>query len=691
MAVSSHTLLIVDDSESARYYLRKILEPAGYPVIEAATGRQALELAEELSPSLIVMDIGLPDLDGYEVCRRIRANPRTSRTLVLQTSARFNHGSASFHGMEGGSDGFLVQPIDPQVMLATIRALLRIRESEEALQESNLRFRELANMIPQLAWMANAQGSAEYLNDRWVDYTGWSLDALLGDGWNELIHPDDRERTRKRWKHALESGEQYEVEYRLRDREKAYHWFITRGHPVRDTQGKIIRWFGTCTEIEDQKRAQQDLENALRAREQALETLALVNHVGESLTAELQLEKIVQKVTDAGTKLSGAQFGAFFYNVVNEAGESYTLYAISGVPREMFSRFPMPRNTGVFNPTFTGAGSVRSDDIRKDPRYGKNAPYHGMPPGHLPVVSYLAVPVVSREGEVLGGLFFGHEKPAVFTEQVQKIVEGLASQAAIAMDNAKLYAKVQESVRSRDTFLSIASHELKTPLTSMKLQLQTTQRQIQVRGENEALAPTRTKRLVEQMSRQVERLSRLVDDMLDISRIATGKLTLQYETVDLGALAQEIVDRLAPVLAQASCTLRLNAAESVIGRWDRYRIEQVIINLLTNAARYGAGKPIEVEVGVQQNQACLIVRDFGRGIRKEDHERIFQRFERAISANEVSGLGLGLYIVRQILALHQGSVRVESEIGQGATFIVTLPLAASAPRSADELSRAEPA
>ena len=154
-------------------------------------------------------------------------------------------------------------------------------------------------------------------------------------------------------------------------------------------------------------------------------------------------------VTDAGVELSGAEFGAFFYNVVDSQGEAYLLYTLSGAPREAFSRFPNPRNTAVFAPTFEGTGVVRSDDIRVDPRYGKNAPYYGMPEGHLPVCSYLAVPVISRSGEVIGGLFFGHSQPGVFTERAEHILVGIASQAAVAIDNARLYEESQRELSAR--------------------------------------------------------------------------------------------------------------------------------------------------------------------------------------------------------------------------------------------------
>ncbi len=182
----------------------------------------------------------------------------------------------------------------------------------------------------------------------------------------------------------------------------------------------------------------------LREQTRLLEGL---NQVGSALVAELDLEKLVQRVTDVGREITGAAFGGFFYNVTNERGESYALYTLSGAPREAFSKFPMPRNTAIFDPTFRGDGVMRIGDVRKDPRFGKSPPHHGMPPGHLPVVSYLAAPVKSRTGEVLGGLFYGHPEADVFTAETESGLVALASQASIAIDNAKLYHALQKELK----------------------------------------------------------------------------------------------------------------------------------------------------------------------------------------------------------------------------------------------------
>jgi len=178
-------------------------------------------------------------------------------------------------------------------------------------------------------------------------------------------------------------------------------------------------------------------------------TLEILNRVGATVAGELELSRAVQVVVDAATELTGAAFGSFFYNVLDDKGGRYTLYTISGVPKDTFAKFPMPRNTAVFGPTFAGEGIVRSDDITKAARNGHNAPHHGMPKGHLAVCSYLAAPVLSRTGEVLGGLFFGHPEPGVFTERSERILTGIAAQAAIAIDNARLFQAAQDEISER--------------------------------------------------------------------------------------------------------------------------------------------------------------------------------------------------------------------------------------------------
>jgi PAS domain S-box-containing protein len=250
---------------------------------------------------------------------------------------------------------------------------------------------------------------------------------------------------------------------------------------------------------------------------------------------------------------------------------------------------------------------------------------------------------------------------------LEKRVEERTNELRLAKDEA-LYA-----VRARDEFLSIASHELKTPLTSMKLQAQVRKRNI-VKGNMDAFATDKLTRMIHDDEKQINRLSRLVDDMLDISRLTTGKFTFEIEETNLNTLIYDILTRFAPQLEAAGTPVTVIASAQVVGLWDRYRIEQVISNLITNAMRYGARKPITINVSVNENRARLVVQDQGIGIEEKDQARIFQQYERAVSANAVSGLGLGLYIVKEIIESHEGTISVFSSLGQGASFIVELPL-----------------
>jgi PAS domain S-box-containing protein len=303
-------------------------------------------------------------------------------------------------------------------------------------------FAAMADNLPEMAWMSKPTGEVIWFNRRWYEYTGATVDDMRTGRWRALHPPEVVSAIGEKWVHAMATGEPFEMILQLRGQDGVFRPFLSRARPLRDASGAITRWFGVSTDITAMNAASTELANQIRVAE-------TLNRTAAKVAAELNLETLVQIVVDAAVELTGAHFGAFFYNVLKESGESYTLYSISGVAREHFSKFPMPRATEVFQPTFKGAGIVRSGDITKDPRYGKNTPHKGMPEGHLPVRSYLAAPVISRHGEVMGGLFFGHSDPDVFDEQDEQILVGLAAQAAIGIDNSRLFEKAQKEIAER--------------------------------------------------------------------------------------------------------------------------------------------------------------------------------------------------------------------------------------------------
>ncbi|MFS2186593.1 PAS domain S-box protein [Mucilaginibacter sp. Mucisp84] len=427
--------------------------------------------------------------------------------------------------------------------------------------------------------------------------------------------------------------------------------------PVKDRHGTIIGASKIARDITAAKKA----ETAIRHQ---AEKLKILNTIGKVISEKLDTESILQKVTDATTQITGAAFGAFFYNTINQDGEAYMLYSLSGAPKEAFENFGMPRNTAVFHRTFSGEGVLRVDDITKDPRYGQNAPHFGMPGGHLPVVSYLAVPVISSSGNVIGGLFFGHPEAGVFMQEHEDIVVSLASQAAVALDNSRLFTEVKELSQKKDEFIALASHELKTPLTSMSGFLQLLERKvIDVNRPFVAKAIT-----------QLKKLNALINDLFDISKIQSGKLQFYFEEFDFTGLIKENLEAIRE--GYTSHEIYFDESGEMILEGDKMRLDQVLTNLVTNAIKYSPESDrIEVSAKRSETEIQVSVKDYGMGINEENISHIFSQFYRAKDVNRsITGLGLGLYITKEIIERHGGRIWVESEPRMGSTFFFVLPL-----------------
>src|ERR1700761_7205500 len=258
---------------------------------------------------------------------------------------------------------------------------------------------------------------------------GWSEEEMLGQTL-ERVFTDEGQFAREMLD-AVHTGRGGGEEGWRKRKDGSRFWAVGELTPIWDDDREVLGFIKILRDRTSQRAAEQNLRDEHHA-------LEILNRALSAISLENDTKRLVQIVTDAGVELTSAEFGAFFYNVVNEKGESYLLYTLSGVPADTFSKFPMPRNTEVFAPTFSGSAIVRSSDITKDPRYGHMAPHYGMPKGHLPVRSYLAVPVTSRNGTAIGGLFFGHSHPDVFTERSERWLVGLAAEASVAIDNAGL-------------------------------------------------------------------------------------------------------------------------------------------------------------------------------------------------------------------------------------------------------------
>ena len=473
-------------------------------------------------------------------------------------------------------------------------------------------------------------------------------------------------------------------------RELRYLNFVYQ--PIRDESGEVSGIF--CEGFDVTASAEANL-----ARDAERRALEILNRTGADVASELDVDKVVKLVVDAGVELTKAKFGAFFYNVEAKDGERLMLYTLSGAEISDFERFGMPRPTPVFAPTFNGVGVIRSADITADPRYGKNAPHSGMPKGHLPVRSYLAVPVASRSGEVIGGLFFGHPEPDIFGERSERIMVGLAAQAAIAIDNARLFESarranetLEQRVEERTAELNHANEALRQ---SQKLEaigqltggiahdfnnLLTVIRGSADILRNPELPEEKRVRYVEAIAETADRAARLTSQLLAFAR----RQSLEPMTFDVVDRIQALTTLLRPIMG-SRVALKLDAeCDPCFVNADPNQFDTAIVNMAVNArdAMDGEGELVVAtfecssipaaggQPAVPGTYTAVSLTDSGSGIPKEHLGRIFEPF---FTTKEVGqGTGLGLSQVFGFAKQSSGEVRVDSN-SEGTTFTLYLP------------------
>jgi PAS domain S-box-containing protein len=574
--------------------------------------------------------------------------------------------------------------------LKTAESILIIRQRAERelaaahaeLQQQREWFAVMLASIGDAVITTDTQGRVSFLNPVAEAMTGWSSEQAKGEPVERvfrIVNEDTRQPVENPVQKVLEQGQivalaNHTALIGRSGRELAIE---DSAAAIRDANGAISGVVMVFHDVTERRQADKALLEETRI-------LELLNATGTAIAAQLDLQKLVQTMTDSATKLSGAAFGAFFYNVSGPDGKSYLLYTLSGAPREAFERFGMPRNTPIFDPTFRGESSIRSGDITSDPRYGTMAPHHGMPKGHLPVRSYLAVPVIARSGEVIGGLFLGHPEPDVFTERSERLIEGISAQAGIAMDNARLYeaaqneirrreqaeAALQETDRRKDEFLATLAHELRNPLAPI--------RQAALISKTPAATEAQKRWSHDVIERQVHHMALLLDDLLDISRVTRGTLELRTEMTELAAVIEAAVETARPSIDSKRHVLSIEIPDQPLQlAADPLRLAQVISNLLTNAAKYTDPEGrIRLRVEQQPGAIMISVTDNGIGIPADALERVFAMFSQVKSAQDRSdgGLGIGLALAKGLIDLHGGTIEARSAgIGRGSEFIVRLP------------------
>ena len=514
---------------------------------------------------------------------------------------------------------------------------------------------------------------------------GLSVSEAVGREMAELIIPPRlRDKHREGMARYLVTGEARVLNRRL---EMPAHRSDGKEFPVELTIARISGegppvFTGFVRDITDRARSEAERADLL-AREQAARATA---EVAESRAAFLaEASAVLTSSLDYRTTLASVArlvvpriADGCAVDMLDASGRLRRLATSHSDPQriaaaeQVASRYPAELGAphGVGRVVATGEPELLSEVSDEALRATARDEQHYRLIRDLRLVSLMCVPLWA-EGRVLGAISLASsESGRRFGPEDLAFAQDLALRASAAIENARLYRDARDAVRARDEFLSIASHELKTPLTTLQLQVQGLIRKIQGGGDPELQGIAQRLATAE---RQVERLTDLINKLLDISRITAGRLDLQLEPVDLSSVLRDAASRFREELKRAGCAIEVEADGPCVGQWDRLRLEQVVTNLLSNAVKYGAGSPIAMGISADETSASFSVRDHGIGIPVEHQARIFERFERAVSDRHYGGLGLGLWIVRQIVDSLGGTISVESEAGKGTIFTVSLP------------------
>jgi len=399
-------------------------------------------------------------------------------------------------------------------------------------------------------------------------------------------------------------------------------------------------------------------------------TLAKLDDVARTISAELDQHALLQAVIDAATQLAGAQLGAFFYTVTDDQGDSAMRYTLSGGPRDAFAKLAVPRNTQLLQPTLGAKTVVRLDDVTQDPRFGKNPPHGGLPAGHPPVRSYLAVPVISRSGQVLGGMLFGHEQAGVFTERAQRLAVALAAHAATGIDNARLFADQQRLIRELektnaelDQFAYAASHDLRAPLRGV------TNLASWIEEDLGASTPTNVRAHLGMLKGRARRMDKLINGLLELARV--GRTRQKAGRVDVTELLHETIDLLSA--PEASRILIIGAMPMMVA--ERFAMQQVFLNLIGNAIQHAGRKDVVVRITAAErpDEVEFAIADNGVGIAAEHHERVWQIFQTLDARDVVESTGIGLTIVKKQVEANGGRAWIDATTTTGATLRFTWP------------------
>lgn len=684
--MSKVNILVVDDHPEGILAVQAVLDNPEYNIVAASSGTDALRRLLDADFAVILMDVQMPIMNGFETAEVIKTREKSKHIPIVFMSAINQDEQYVYQGYSVGAVDYLLKPFDPYILRSKVsifveiykknllikRQTQKLHESEiktytQALDrleiESLRRYKYLADSISQILFRFRHDGSSVYLNKSWFEFTGLMQEYEFNNhNWKQVIHPHDLVFFEDFFKNIVQQ-DTAEFECRILNYEGKFRWHLVR---IAEEDGYLL---GTATDIEDRKKNE--------------DTQKFLSSAGELLVSSLDFKSSLDKILDL---------------IVPDLADWASFVVLKNAKLEVLAMkiFDADRADALNN---LHQDYLKQEDLEqgilKVLRTGKSELYRAVGQEMVEQIIFdnqsikvaitfsgkvaLIVPMIIK-GDIIGAITFVANDIGKFQDAHQiAMAEELARRSALAYENSHLYQLSQEAIEIRNDFLSIASHELNTPITSLKLQLQMVRRKLLSEATQKFDQNSFTKS-IDSSVMHVDRLIKLVGVLLDVSRIQSGKFTYNFEDFNAKDAVNEILERNIDILTDSHCKVTIHNEQDIQVRWDRTRFEQVLTNILNNAIKYAPGE-IELKVEPQGEEVVISLSDHGEGIQKDKLITIFDRFERLNSNQNVGGLGLGLYIVKQIVEGHGGSVTVESDTGQGTTFIIKLPYAPPAIRS----------
>ncbi len=574
------------------------------------------------------------------------------------------------------------------------------KQAEMALRDSEEQFRNMADHAPFMVWVTDSTGYCTYLSQSWYDFTGQTPETGLGLRWLNAVHPDNQEYARNTFLAANERHEAFRLEYRLRRKDDEYIWVIDAATPWFGGDGQYKGYVGSVIDISDRKQAELEREHLLTRERYYVKQLQGLTTAALAINSALSVEQVLQVITDQAASIIGAHQSVTIITINHNWTQAITTVYLSDKYAQWRDYHEKPDGSGIYACVCHLNRPMRMTqaELEAHPRwrgFGKEAQ------NHPPMRGWLAAPLMERDGKNIGLIQLSDKYEGEFTEADEAILVQLAQMASVAIENARLYEAEQQARsaaeasreeahaanRVKDEFLAVLSHELRSPLNPIlgwsKLLL------------NGKLDEVRTKQALATIERNAKLQAELIEDLLDVSRILRGKLSLTVNPINLASTIKAAIETVR--LAAEAKSIRIEVMlDPEVGKvsGDSTRLQQVVWNLLSNAVKFTpAGGQVEIRLEQVDHQAQITVSDTGKGISPNFLPHVFDYFRQADSTTtrKFGGLGLGLAIVRHLVELHGGTVEANSQgEGMGATFTVKIPLMPTQPSVNQDSQLSEP-